>query len=198
MELANEFTVKVPIDEAWKVLTDLERIAPCMPGFELQGVEGDQYRGAVRVKVGPMTAQYAGVASFQERDEAGHRAVVRAEGRDSRGQGTASALVTATLAPVEGGTRVRVHTDLKISGKLAQFGRGVLADVSGKLLGEFVAALEKDLLSGRAAAGATAKAPAGPAAPVDVLAAARAPVLRRLVPVLALLAVSIWLLRSCT
>ena len=198
MELSHEFSVKAPIDEAWKVLTDLQRIAPCLPGFELQGVDGDQYRGLVRVKVGPMTAQYAGVASFQQCDEAHHRAVVRAEGRDSRGQGTASAIVTATLAPADGGTRVSLHTDLKITGRLAQFGRGVLADVSNQLLGEFARALEADLRPPSASAAAAAT-PAGSAAePVDVLGAVGPSLLKRAVPiVVVLLAASFWLLRSC-
>src|SRR5882672_11481070 len=150
MELSNEFVVPVAVDEAWVLLTDVERIAPCMPGAELQEVDGDEYRGVVKVKVGPMTAQYKGVASFRERDEANHRAVVRAEGRDTRGQGNASAIVTATLAPEGGGTHVTLHTDLKITGKVAQFGRGVLADVSSKLLGQFVQALEADVLKGAA------------------------------------------------
>src|SRR2546427_1998385 len=145
MELTNEFSVSVPVDEAWALLTDLARVAPCMPGFELQEVDGDQYRGAVKVKVGPITAQYKGVASFRERDEIRHRAVVRAEGRDTRGQGNASATVTATLAPANGGTRVTLHTDLTITGRVAQFGRGVLADVSGKLLAQFIQALEADV-----------------------------------------------------
>src|SRR5262245_9267587 len=112
MELVNEFSVRVPVDQAWAVLTDLERIAPCMPGFELQEVAGGEYRGVGKVKVGPMTAQYKGVASFRERDAESRRAVVRAEGRDVRGQGNASATVTATLAPEDGGTRVTLHTDL--------------------------------------------------------------------------------------
>lgn len=152
MELTNEFSVQAPIDQAWALLTDLERIAPCMPGFQLQEVDGDEYRGVVKVKVGPMTAQYKGVASFQERDEANRRAVVRAEGRDTRGQGTAAATVTATLEPEERGTHVTVHTDLTITGKVAQFGRGVLADVSSKLLRQFVQALEADLLAGASSA----------------------------------------------
>ena len=143
------------------MLTDLERIAPCLPGFELQEVVGDEYRGAVKVKVGPMTAQYKGVASFRERDEANHRAVVRAEGRDTRGQGNAAATVTATLVPEGGGTRVTLHTDLTITGKVAQFGRGVLADVSSKLLGQFVQALEADVLKGAATAAPSASDCAG-------------------------------------
>ena len=197
MELSHEFCVKAPLDEAWKLLTDLPRIAPCLPGFELQGVDGDQYRGVVRVKVGPMTAQYAGVASFQQRDEAQHRAVVRAEGRDPRGQGTASAIVTATLAPADGGTRVSLHTDLKITGRLAQFGRGVLAEVSNQLLGEFARALEADLGPRAATAAAAATPAAGGSQPVDVLWALGPTLRRRAVPIALLLAAAFWLLRSC-
>lgn len=196
MELSHEFSVKAPVDEAWKLLTDLPRIAPCMPGCELQGVDGGQYRGVVRVKVGPMTARYAGVASFQQRDEANHRAVVRAEGRDARGQGTASAIVTATLAPADGGTRVSLHTDLKITGRLAQFGRGVLADVSNQLLGEFARALEADLRP-RAASAAAATPAASGGEPVDVIGAVGPALLKRAVPIVLLLAASFWLLRSC-
>jgi len=146
MELTNDFTVDVPVDEAWAVLTDLERIAPCMPGAQLQSVEGDEYRGVVKVKVGPVTAEYKGKASFVERDETAHRAVLRAEGRETRGQGNASATITAQLEPAGTSTRVSVTTDLAISGRVAQFGRGVLADVSGKLLGQFVDSLEATVL----------------------------------------------------
>lgn len=148
MDLTNEFSVSVPIDDAWKVLTDLERIAPCMPGAELQEVEGDEFRGVVKVKVGPITAQYKGAASFLERDDANHRAVIKAEGRDTRGQGSASATITATLVPADDGTHVSVVTDLTVTGKVAQFGRGVMSDVSAKLMDQFVEALEANVLSG--------------------------------------------------
>jgi uncharacterized protein len=148
MELTNEFTVNVPIDEAWNVLTDVTRIAPAMPGAKLETVEGDEYRGVVKVKVGPVTAEYKGAASFLERDPAAHRAVLRAEGRETRGQGNATATITATLTPADGGTHVSVVTDLSITGRVAQFGRGVLADVSNKLLGQFVSSLETTVLGG--------------------------------------------------
>lgn len=154
MELTNEFTVDVPVDEAWTVLTDVARIAPCMPGAQLQSVEGDDYRGVVKVKVGPVTAEYKGKATFVERDEAAHRAVLRAEGRETRGQGNASATITAQLEPTGTSTHVSVTTDLAISGRVAQFGRGVLADVSSKLLGQFVDSLESTVLGGTAGAGA--------------------------------------------
>jgi carbon monoxide dehydrogenase subunit G len=160
MELSNEFDVAVPVDEAWKVLTDLERIAPCMPGAELQEVEGDEYRGVVKVRVGPITAAYKGAARLVELDETAHRAVVKAEGRDTRGQGNASASITATLAEAGAGTHVHVVTDLNITGKVAQFGRGVLADVSAKLTGQFVSNLEASVLSPEAADGAGAGAEA--------------------------------------
>ncbi|MGH9004453.1 MAG: SRPBCC family protein, partial [Acidimicrobiia bacterium] len=143
MELSNEFTVEVPVKEAWVLLTDVERIAPCMPGAQLTEVEGDEYRGVVKVKVGPITSQYKGKATFVERDEEAFRAVLKAEGRETKGQGNASATITATLTPQgERTTRVSVVTDLTITGRAAQFGRGVLADVSGKLLGQFVSCLE--------------------------------------------------------
>ncbi len=145
MELTNEFRVGVSVPETWKVLTDVERIAPMLPGAQLQEIEGDEYRGVVKVKVGPITAQYKGKAAFEERDESAGRVVLKATGRDSRGQGNASALITATMTPDGDGTKVSVVTDLTVSGKVAQFGRGVLAEVSAKLLGQFVDALEADL-----------------------------------------------------
>ena len=142
MELTNEFRVDASPATTWSVLTDVERIAPCMPGAQLQEVEGDEYRGVVKVKVGPITAQYKGAATFIELDEANHRAVLKADGRETRGQGNASATITATLVPDGDGTRVSVVTDLTVTGKVAQFGRGVMADVSAKLLGQFVESLE--------------------------------------------------------
>jgi uncharacterized protein len=197
MKLENEFRVDVPVEQAWRVLLDVERIAPCMPGAQLQEVEGDEYRGIVKVKVGPITAQYKGAARITEADEANHRAVIRAEGRDTRGQGNASATVTATLQPEGAGTRVNIDSDVAITGKVSQFGRGVIADVSAKLLDQFVAALERDVLAGPGDTQTSNPAPApsadapssGPrtidapeAAPVDLLRAARAPVLKRLIP----------------
>jgi uncharacterized protein len=152
MELTNEFTVDVPVEQAWAVLTDLERIAPCMPGAQLQEVSGDDYLGVVRVKVGPVTAEYRGKAQFLERDTAAHKAVLRAEGRETRGQGNASATITAQLESSGSATHVSVVTDLSISGRVAQFGRGVLADVSNKLLGQFVQQLETTVLNQGASA----------------------------------------------
>jgi hypothetical protein len=165
MELTNEFTVGVPVERAWEVLTDVELIAPCMPGAQLQEIEGEEYRGVVKVKVGPITAQYKGAARFLDKDEAARRVVLRAEGRETRGQGNANATITATMAPDGDGTTVAVVTDLTVTGRVAQFGRGVLADVSSKLLGQFVDCLEGKLAAGTteggAAPGKVAAPPAG-------------------------------------
>ena len=147
MELVHEFTVAVPVEQAWDVLTDVEGIAPCLPGAELTGVDGGTYQGQVKVKVGPITAQYKGTASFAEKDEAARRVVLKASGRDTRGQGTASATVTAAMAEEAGSTTVSIVTDLSVSGRVAQFGRGVMADVSARLLEQFVHNLEADVLS---------------------------------------------------
>jgi uncharacterized protein len=165
MELTNDFRVGVPVERAWAVLTDVELIAPCMPGAQLQEIEGDEYRGIVKVKVGPITAQYKGAARFVEQDEAAHKAVLRAEGRETRGQGNANATITAQLTSDGDGTEVTVTTDLAITGRVAQFGRGVMADVSAKLLGQFVDCLESKLLAGDAPAadesGAAGESPSG-------------------------------------
>ena len=202
MELINEFEVDAPLDVVWSVLTDVERIAPCLPGAQLQEVEGDEYRGVVKVKVGPLTAQYKGAASFVEKDDAGYRAVLRAEGRDTRGTGNAAADITAEMAPPATGTRVTVTTDLKVTGKVAQFGRGVMADVSKKLMGQFADNLSELLdqvqpdsepaVDGPASAEVSLPGQAEEqvrvidapeAAAVDLLGAAGTPVLKRLLPV---------------
>ncbi len=147
MELTNEFHVPIGIDRAWAVLTDLELIAPCMPGAALEEIEGEEFRGGVKIKVGPITAQYKGKATFLERDVVNHKAVLRAEGRDTKGQGNANATITAHLKQSGTGTDVTVTTDLTVTGRVAQFGRGVLADVSAKLLGQFVDCLEHKVLA---------------------------------------------------
>jgi carbon monoxide dehydrogenase subunit G len=164
MELNNDFRVSVGPPEAWKVLSDVERIAPLLPGAQLQEVEGDDYRGIVKVKVGPITAQYKGTATFVEQDETAGKMVLKATGRDTKGQGNANAMITVTMSPDGDGTKVNVATDLTITGKVAQFGRGVLADVSGKLVTQFVDALEKDLESGDPAPSAEAEEAAEEAA----------------------------------
>ena len=164
MELINEFTVNRPIHEAWAVITDVERIAPCLPGAQLQEIEGDSYRGVVKVKVGPISAALKGEAHFLERDDANYRAVLKGDGRDTKGNGNASAIITASLQQISPtSAKCTVHTKLDMTGKVAQFGRGALADISGKLMLQFSknldAMLEKD-----AAEPAAADAPAAEAA----------------------------------
>ncbi|MGY1609276.1 MULTISPECIES: SRPBCC domain-containing protein [unclassified Geodermatophilus] len=148
MQLENSFTVPVPVDEAWRVLLDIERIAPCMPGAALDSVEGDSFTGRVKVKLGPINLTYQGKASFVEKDEAAHRAVIDGRGKDQRGNGTAAALITAQLKEEGSTTRVDVLTDLNITGRPAQFGRGVMTDVGNKLLGQFADKLAAQLASG--------------------------------------------------
>jgi carbon monoxide dehydrogenase subunit G len=173
-----------------------------LPGAQLQEVEGEEYRGVVKVKVGPISAQYKGQATFVERDEDAGRVVLKASGRDTRGQGNASALITATMTPDGDGTRVSVVTDLTVTGKVAQFGRGVLAEVSAKMIGQFVDSLEADLaasggqaqtaeVAGNGAGPELETAPAGvriisgpEAEPVDLMAVGGGSVLKRVGPVL--------------
>lgn len=158
-QLVNEFTVNRPIDEAWAVITDVERIAPCLPGAELQEIEGDVYRGVVKVKLGSITPQFKGEAHFVERDDAAHHAVLKAEGRDTGGRGNASADIIAdaeSLSPTS--TKVVVTTDLHITGKVAQFGRGIIGDVSKKLMAQFAGNLNTMLDEQPSDDGATAAA----------------------------------------
>lgn len=209
MDLNHEFIVNVPVNDAWLILTDLERIAPCLPGAQLTEVEGDTYRGQVKVKVGPIVAQFKGQASFVTRDDAAHRAMLKGEGRDTTGKGTASAIITAQLTPVTPtSTKCTVVTNLTISGKVAQFGRGALADVSDKLLAQFSENLNLLIASAPAATTApaetatTTSAPAAEVAaaspeirkiesaevaPLDLLGTAGAPILKRAIPAVVVL-----------
>lgn len=179
MELTNDFHVPAPVEKAWAILTNVELIAPCMPGAQLEEVEGEEYRGSVKIKVGPITAQYKGKATFLERDAANHVAKLKGEGRDSKGQGNASVTVTMTLKPgANGGTDVTVHNDLSISGKVAQFARAsVVKEISEKLLGQFVECLHHKLdeVEDVAADIAAASAAAAPAAAAVSDAEATAP-----------------------
>lgn len=204
MELKSDFEVSVGVDRAWEVLTNPELIAPCLPGARLDEVDGDEFRGAVKVRVGPISAEYRGKATMVELNRDDLRIVIRAEGRDTRGAGNAAADITALMeAASENSTKVEVTIDLKISGKVAQFGRGVLGDVSAKLMGKFVDNLEEMLSesaeddqddqdgeagdggdpAGEAEAAAPAAAPAEPEA-VDLLAAVPSR-LRILAPIIA-------------
>lgn len=176
MDLSHSFTVPTPVDETWAHFQDIGALAECFPGAQVTAVGEDAdgnptFEGTCKVKLGPIALVYAGAGSFVERDEAGHRFVVDAKGRDKRGNGTAGAKVTVTMASVDGGaTQVDVVTDLAITGKPAQFGRGVMQDVSDKLLGQFVACLEQRLAT------EAEPAEAAPAPPDDSAAAGSEPV----------------------
>ena len=156
MKLNNEFTVDVPVEDVWNVLLDLERITPCLPGASLTEETGErEYDGAMKVKLGPVTQQYKGTVKIQEADESAHRAVLRADGKDARGQGTASATIVSTLHDEgNGSTRVNVETDMQITGRAAQFGQGIQQQVSEKLLARFADCLEEEIVNGGAARGA--------------------------------------------
>jgi carbon monoxide dehydrogenase subunit G len=145
MKIANQFTVSAPIEQVWDVLCDLEQVIPLMPGAQLVGHEGDDYLGKVKVKVGPVTSEFSGKVRFIEQDRDQYRAVIDGKGKESRGTGNAAAVVTAQLHDAGGRTDVTVDTDLKIVGKLAQFGSGMLQQVSEKLLGQFVESFETKL-----------------------------------------------------
>jgi uncharacterized protein len=172
MKLDNEFTVGVPVSQAWEVLTDLELIAPCMPGAALTGVTDGVYTGKVKIKVGPVTAEYSGTAQFSEKDDVNYRAVIDARGRDARGNGNANATISANLRAEGDRTVVNVTTDLAIAGRIAQFGSGMIKEVSARLLGQFVTCLEGRLGGDLPAAAensavravAASPAPASPAA----------------------------------
>ncbi len=146
MKINNEFTVGVPVEEAWDIMLDLERIAPCLPGAAIQGSGDDgEYQGTMKVKIGPITANYKGTVKVEEADAENHRAVMQATGRDARGQGTASATITSTLQGEGDNTRVQVETDMHLTGRAAQFGRGIAQDVATKMLGQFADCLEREI-----------------------------------------------------
>jgi uncharacterized protein len=164
MDLAHQFSVPTPVEETWAHFQDITSVAECFPGAQVSSAEGDSFSGSVKVKLGPIALVYNGSGTFVEKDEAAHRFVVDAKGKDKRGNGTAGAKVTLAMAPsASGGTDVDVLTDLAVTGKPAQFGRGVMQDVSDKLLGQFVACLEQRL----GGDGSGAAEPAAAAALVD-------------------------------
>lgn len=190
MKIAHEFTVNAPVEQAWTTLTDLEGIAPLLPGAQMTGREGDQFLGKVTIKVGPVLSEFAGRAKFVEKDDATHRAVIDARGRESRGSGNASAVITAQLYPEGDQTRVSVDTDVKIVGKLAQFGSSMITQVSEKLMGEFAASLELKLAGPPAIAVPLVLEPQ-PVEPLDVIELAGGSVAKRALPVLAAAALAI-------
>jgi carbon monoxide dehydrogenase subunit G len=152
MKLEHDFNVHAPVEQAWDILLDVERVAPCLPGAALDGGGGPEYSGTMTVKLGPVTTRYRGTVRIEDADEPARRAVLRAQGRDARGDGTAAAVITAWLQPAGDGTRVRVETDLAVSGPAAQFGRGVMQDVSARLMREFADCLAEELGGGSAVA----------------------------------------------
>ncbi|HTI78383.1 MAG TPA: SRPBCC family protein [Mycobacterium sp.] len=196
MELNNEFRVAVPAAKTWDVLTNVERVAPCLPGATLLSVDGDAFTGAVKVKVGPITVSYKGEAAFLEKDAAAQRVVLKANGKETRGNGNAAAVVTAQLKDEGDATSVVITTDLTISGKAAQFGRGVLGEVAGNLIAQFAKALEADILGGAAPTQTTAPttetitAASQPDASdsVDLLKVVALPMAKRFAPALVALA----------
>jgi uncharacterized protein len=210
IELDNSFTVPVPPEQAWEVLLDVERIAPCMPGASVTSVEGDEIQGQVKVKLGPLSLAYKGTAKFTEKDHENRKIAIEATGKETRGAGTASANVHATLTPadVEGSTLVAIHTSLNVTGRPAQFGRSLLPEVGGKLIAQFASNLEALISAGSPAEEATdapedagtADDSSGEAAPVAAKPAAPVmkqeeslnafkfvvvPVLKRVIPVAA-------------
>lgn len=166
MELTHDFTVPAPIDTTWATFMDLHRVGSCFPGAVVTDASDDGFAGTVKVKLGPIALQYAGAGTFLERDDQAYRAVIEAKGKDKRGNGTAGATVTIQLAPSGEGTRVDVTTDLSVTGKPAQFGRGVMQDVSDKLLGQFVACIEQQFaVEDEPAPEPVPRPDAGPSAP---------------------------------
>lgn len=165
MELKHQFTVPADVDTTWRTFMDLEEVGSCFPGATVTEATGESFSGTVKVKLGPIALQYSGSGSFVSKDDAAHHAVIEAKGKDKRGNGTAGATVEIQLAPDGSGTLVDVVTDLAVTGKPAQFGRGVMQDVSDKLLGQFVSCIEGKLGdSAPAAAPAETEAPAPAAA----------------------------------
>jgi carbon monoxide dehydrogenase subunit G len=174
MELDHEFTVPVPVDQAWPVLLDVERIAPCMPGATLDSVDGDEFTGRLKVKLGAMTITYKGSARIAARDEDAHTVSIEGTGKEARGSGTASANVQAQLYDEGDSTRVTVHTKLNITGRPAQFGRNILAEVGGKLIGRFADNLAEEITR-PAEAPSAEQAPATEEAPAEAAQVAPAP-----------------------
>jgi len=205
MQLDHEFTVPVPVEQAWDVLLDVERIGPCLPGAVVDEVNGDDVNGRVKVKVGPITVTYNGTMTFIEKDVENRKIVLKGSGKEAKGAGTAAATITAVLKGSGDETQVNVTTDLAITGRPAQFGRGVMVDVSNKLLGMFVDCLSEQIVGGgpkAEAAAANGSAPTTESAPtsaaqpvtraepeaIDLLGVSGAPVLKRLAPVAAVIA----------
>jgi carbon monoxide dehydrogenase subunit G len=184
MQLEHQLSVPAPIDVVWPALLDPERVAPCVPGATLTGVDGDSFTGTVKVKVGPITLLYKGTGTFTETDEQARRAVLKASAKDTRGNGTVTATVTLTLTPEGDRTSGVVATDLSITGKPAQFGRGMIAEVGGKIIEQFSACLSEKLAVAPAVT-EPATEPAEGAEPLDLVHYARRSALKRVGPLVA-------------
>jgi uncharacterized protein len=204
VELSNSFDVDRPIDETWAILTDVERVAPCLPGAQLHEVEGSEYRGVVKLRIGPISAQYTGAAEFLEQNSTDYKIVMSGRGLDARGAGNAEAIVTAKLEPLsDTTTRVNVDTDLTLSGRVAQLGKGVISEVSTALIeqfGENIAAMIEggrlpgpvSVADGHRSERRRIDMPEPEA--IDLMDAARTPVLKRLIGVAVLVVFVRWLI----
>ncbi|MEU2711227.1 SRPBCC family protein [Streptomyces sp. NPDC007205] len=196
MELHHEFTVPVPVDDAWRALLDIERVAPCLPGAVVEDYDGEKVTGSVKVRVGPVTVAYRGTAVFEEQDAVAHRMVLVASGRETRGQGTARAKVTGTLTEHDGATTVSVRTDLTVTGRPAQFGRGVLAEVGDRLVSQFATCLAGRLAERTPTPAAAEEEPQqweeSEPEPLDLLRTAGLPVAKRAAALTAAVAVLVW------
>lgn len=207
MNIENSFSVNASVEDAWKVVLDLERVAPCLPGAAIEESAGDEYQGTMAVKLGPISARYRGTVKVEETDEANHRVVLRATGNETRGQGSASATITSSMSEENGVTNVLVETDMEVTGKVAQFGRGIMQDVASELMDRFSTCVEQEIVGGGSeesngipqreapsAAGEAAtsqprasaqQAPQREAQPLDLGSVSRGAVFKRAVPVLA-------------
>jgi carbon monoxide dehydrogenase subunit G len=150
VEIENEFVVDAPMQQVWEAMLDLERIAPCLPGASIEEAADGEYQGTMAVNLGPVSARYRGTVKIEEADEENHRAVWRAEGKETRGQGSASATITSTLSEENGSTRVHVETDMEVAGRVAQFGRGMMQDVAAELMDRFSTCVEQEITGGGA------------------------------------------------
>jgi carbon monoxide dehydrogenase subunit G len=210
MELKDTFTVDVPPERLWEVLTDVERIAPCVPGFELEEVDEPDYRGRMKIKVGAIQMQYDATITFAERDDAARRAVLKVKGKERRGPGGVDATTTAVLSGTDGQTTAAMVTEVQVTGRIAQFGRGIIADVSSRLTEKFVDNLEKQVLAPAAPAAAPEEAavnapaageraaptpPPATSEPLDLAAVGAVPVLKRVGPVIAVVLAVLLVLR---
>lgn len=198
IRLKNEFTVNAPLEVTWPILLDLSRVSTCLPGATLEPDGGDAYRGTMKVKLGPVLTEYTGTAALEEADEASHTAKVRISGKETRGQGTANALIENRLQAENGSTRVVVETEVNVTGRPAQFGRGIMQGVAGKLLDEFAVRLEEEIASSGGAAGAapTSAEPARRDEALDLGGAARSALGRRAAAVAGAVGLALLALRA--